>query len=147
MAKDNQFQHKVSALAKPRPNRADPLKDPAYHEPQFARERALNTRRSQADEVLRTESPMVTSSASRRCRRVIVAVPMREFSSAIGTAGKSRHAILDHGYGGKMGGIFGRDRERAEGLEVLRTDRNRLMRLGPNTRGFAGIPLICLETM
>jgi hypothetical protein len=32
---------------------------------------------------------------------------------------------------------------RAEGLEVLRTDRNRLMRLGPNTRGFAGILLIC----
>ena len=56
MAKDNQFQHKVSALAKPHPNRADPLKDAAYHEPQIAPERALITRRSQADEVLRTDT-------------------------------------------------------------------------------------------
>jgi hypothetical protein len=34
MAKDNQFQHKGTALAKPRPYAADPLKDPACHESQ-----------------------------------------------------------------------------------------------------------------
>jgi hypothetical protein len=56
MAKDYQFQHKVGALAKLRPHRADPLKDQAYHEPQTTPEGALITRRSQADEVLRTDT-------------------------------------------------------------------------------------------
>jgi hypothetical protein len=71
MAKDNQFQNKVTALAKPRPYGADPLKDPACHESQTTPEGALSlgvlstnrtcrfaasgSRTKQADEVLRTD--------------------------------------------------------------------------------------------
>jgi hypothetical protein len=53
--------------------------------------------------------PMVTSSARCRCRRVIAAVLMvggAQIFRRYRIACKLQRAILDHGYGGKMGGNF-----------------------------------------